>query len=30
MFKDWNFNDWMNNGLFFVTAILLFCSFVFV
>ena len=29
MFKDWNLNDWMNNGLFFLTALILICSFVF-
>lgn len=30
MFKDWTLNDWMNNGLFFATIIMLICSFVLV
>jgi hypothetical protein len=29
MFKKWNLNDWMNNGLFFLTALILIYSFVF-
>ena len=29
MFEDWNLNDWMNNGLFFLTALILIGSFVF-
>ena len=29
MFKEWKFNDWMNNGLFFATALMLIYSFIF-